>query len=64
MDALKFWHGLIAAKNPSPRTIKAFVNRLRYFASRDASEDGNGREAQLVALATIFMLLRKIFKAI
>ena len=57
-EALEIWHPLIALKDPTPRTIKAFLNRLRYLVSRRASElDSdqavNGREAQLVALAAI-----------
>ncbi len=64
VDALEIWHGLIAAKNPTPRTLKAFVNRLRYFASRDAGQAGNGREAQLVALAAIYYVYPEEFESI
>ncbi len=50
VDALKIWYPLITQKDPTPRTIKAFINRLRYFSSLR----GKGREAHLVALATLF----------
>lgn len=51
--ALALWHGLIAAKDPSPRSIKAFKNRLRYFVARAADDDKGLQEAHLVALAAI-----------
>ena len=52
-DALEIWHRLIAITDPSPRNLKAFLNRLRYFASRYTGAVDNQREAQLVALATM-----------
>ncbi|MBX9636423.1 MAG: KAP family NTPase [Nitrosomonas sp.] len=57
-EALEIWHPLIAQKDPTPRTIKAFLNRLRYLVSRrnssqDNDQETKGHEAQLVALAAI-----------
>ena len=57
-EALKIWHPLIALKDPTPRTIKAFLNRLRYLVSRrasslDSDQTEKGQEVQLVALAAI-----------
>ncbi|MGR9037858.1 MAG: P-loop NTPase fold protein, partial [Gammaproteobacteria bacterium] len=52
-DALEIWHKLIAITDPSPRNLKAFLNRLRYFASRYPGAADSRREAQLVALATM-----------
>ena len=53
-DALRIWHTLIAQNNPTPRTVKAFVNRLRYIASRGDNLADTRREAHLVALAAIY----------
>lgn len=68
-EALEIWHPLIALKDPTPRTIKAFLNRLRYLVSRRASEldsdqAANGREAQLIALAAISYVYWKGFDGI
>jgi len=68
-EALEIWHPLIALKDPTPRTIKAFLNRLRYLVSRRASEldsdqETNGQEAQLVALAAISYVYWKDFDEI
>lgn len=52
--ALDIWHELIARKDPTPRNIKAFINHLRYLASRDNQTLRNSREAHLVALATLY----------
>ena len=52
-DALVIWHKLIAITDPSPRNLKAYLNRLRYFASRYSGAADSQREAQLVALATM-----------
>ncbi|MGY6276800.1 YCF48-related protein [Methylomonas sp. MgM2] len=54
-DALDIWYELIALSNPIPRNVKAFLNQLRYFASREFSgEREDRREAQWVALAVAF----------
>ncbi len=55
-DALEIWHELIALTNPTPRNIKAFLNQLRYFASREftTATEGDHHEAQLVALASMY----------
>lgn len=53
VDALRIWHPLIALKSPTPRTVKAFVNKLRYMASRGDFAAEAHHEAQMVALATI-----------
>ncbi len=50
---------LATHKNPTPRTIKAFINQLRYLTSRDSSQGGSGHEAQLLALATIYYCYEK-----
>ncbi len=68
-EALEIWHPLIALKDPTPRTIKAFLNRLRYLVSRRTSElnsnqETNGQEAQLVALAAISYVYWKDFDGI
>jgi photosystem II stability/assembly factor-like uncharacterized protein len=67
--ALEIWHPLIALKDPTPRTIKAFLNRLRYLVSRrtsslDSDKASNRREAQLVALAAISYVYWKDFDEI
>lgn len=54
VDALEIWHALIAQNNPTPRSVKAFVNRLRYIASRGDNLADTRREAHLVALAAIY----------
>ncbi|AMK77412.1 MULTISPECIES: YCF48-related protein [Methylomonas] len=57
--ALRIWYPLIhetQAQPPeinSPRTVKAFLNRLRCFASRWPKKTGEHGEAQLVALAAL-----------
>ncbi|NUO81176.1 hypothetical protein HUU05_13945 [candidate division KSB1 bacterium] len=38
IDALKIWHPLLIAKRNTPRSVKRFVNRVRYFAMRQSSE--------------------------
>jgi len=53
VDALRIWHPLIAQKSPTPRTVKAFVNKLRYMASRGDFATEAHHEAQMMALATI-----------
>ena len=68
-EALEIWHPLIALKDPTPRTIKAFLNRLRYLVSRrtselDSDQETNGQEAQLVALAAISYIYWKDFDGI
>ncbi len=37
-DALKIWHPLLIAKRNTPRSVKRFVNRVRYFAMRQSAE--------------------------
>lgn len=37
-EALRIWHPLIMAKHNTPRSVKRFVNRVRYFAMRQSSE--------------------------
>jgi len=49
-DALNIWHEVLVSHNPTPRTIKAFQNRLRYFASRMGENLEDKRQAHLVAL--------------
>lgn len=34
MDALKIWHPLIFSRQSTPRSIKRFMNRIRYLAMR------------------------------
>jgi hypothetical protein len=34
MDALKIWHPLIYSRQSTPRSIKRFMNRIRYLAMR------------------------------
>jgi photosystem II stability/assembly factor-like uncharacterized protein len=68
-EALEIWHPLIAQKDPTPRTIKAFLNRLRYLVSRrtsslDSDQRPTGDEAQLVALAAISYVYWKDFDEI
>ncbi|CAD6877555.1 hypothetical protein [Methylomonas albis] len=61
--ALRIWYPLIhktQAQPPefnSPRTVKAFLNRLRCFASRWPKTTGVHGEAQLVALAALHFYL-------
>lgn len=37
-DALRVWHKVIVAAKPTPRTIKRYLNRVRYLAMRLRSE--------------------------
>ncbi|MDT4290026.1 YCF48-related protein [Methylomonas sp. MO1] len=61
--ALRIWYPLIhqtQSQPPeinSPRTVKAFLNRLRCFASRWPKTTGEHGEAQLVALAALHFYL-------
>lgn len=61
--ALRIWYPLIhqtQSQPPeinSPRTVKAFLNRLRCFASRWPKTTGAHGEAQLVALAALHFYL-------
>jgi Cdc6-like AAA superfamily ATPase len=61
--ALRIWYPLIhqtQSQPPeinSPRTVKAFLNRLRCFASRWPKKTGEHGEAQLVALAALHFYL-------
>ena len=53
--ALNIWHDLIVKKDNAPRSIKAFINRVRYYAARSAGErpDLGNIAPSLVALAAI-----------
>jgi hypothetical protein len=59
--ALHIWKRLVIAKNPNPREIKRFQNRVRYFAMRlrddrerkVVSPETQQTEAMLVALAAL-----------
>ncbi len=51
-DALVIWHKLITITDPSPRNLKAFLNRLRYFASRYSGAVDSQHEVQLVTPKT------------
>ncbi len=33
-DALRTWHPLVYSKSPTPRSMKKFLNRVRYYAMR------------------------------
>ena len=37
-EALRIWHPLIMAKHNTPRSVKRFVNRVRYFAMQQSAE--------------------------
>ena len=37
VDALKIWHPLIFSRQSTPRSIKRFMNRIRYLAMRQRS---------------------------
>ena len=58
--ALEIWSETIVHDDPTPRTFKRFLNRLRYFAAMLHVENGEGfdwrREANLVALAALHHL--------
>ena len=58
--ALEIWSKVVVYDNPTPRTLKRFLNRLRYFAAMLRVENGEDfdwrREANLVALATLHHL--------
>ena len=55
--ALEIWSDALVYDEPTPRTIKRFLNSLRYFAAMLHAERGEdldwGREANLVALAAM-----------
>ena len=59
-SALDIWSDVIVRDDPTPRTLKRFINRLRYFAAMLHAEHGAGfdwrREANLVALAALHHL--------
>ncbi len=38
IEALTIWHPLLIAKRNTPRAVKRFVNRVRYFAMRQSAE--------------------------
>ena len=58
--ALKIWSDALVYDEPTPRTIKRFLNSLRYFAAMLRAEHGADldwrREANLVALAAMHHL--------
>ena len=58
--ALEIWSEAIVHDDPTPRTFKRFLNRLRYFAAMLHVENGEGfdwrGEANLVALAALHHL--------
>ena len=58
--ALEIWSEAIVYDDPTPRTLKRFLNRLRYFAAMLHVENGEdfdwSREANLVALAALHHL--------
>ena len=65
--ALKIWHPLIASRDPTPRAIKAILNRLRFYACRKASltdDKHDDREQHLVALTAMHYVLGKDFQRI
>ena len=61
-DALNIWHPLIRATTNSPRQIKRFMNRVRYFAT--ASRENGGQEhlsaSEIVMLAALEGLNRDV----
>ena len=38
-DAINIWHEVIFAKRQTPRSMKRFINRVRYFAMRQRPQD-------------------------
>ena len=58
--ALEIWSEALVSDDPTPRTFKRYLNRLRYFAAMmrvEAPDDLDWRrEANLVALATLHHL--------
>lgn len=38
IDALKIWHPVLIAKRNTPRSVKRFINRVRYFAMWQSAE--------------------------
>lgn len=55
--SLKSWYELLATRRSTPRAIKRFVNRLRYYSMRLRRSKGDGEtrvpDSQLVALCVI-----------
>lgn len=51
-DALNVWHPLVFSKRNTPRSIKRFLNRVRYFAMAQRGQEGLA-ESSLVALSAI-----------
>lgn len=43
--ALDIWYGVIGVTHPTPRSIKRFMNRLRYLAMRQRSDDTQAVDA-------------------
>ena len=58
--AIDIWHNAILCDEPTPRALKRFVNRVRYFAAMLHAENEQNfdwkREANLVALAVLHHL--------
>jgi hypothetical protein len=49
IDALKIWHPLLITKRNTPRSVKRFVNRVRYFAMRQSvGTEADGRWQRLL----------------
>ncbi|MBT5458260.1 MAG: hypothetical protein HOK82_16775, partial [Rhodospirillaceae bacterium] len=51
--ALQIWTPLVFSRDGTPRAIKRYLNRVRYFAMRQKSATETGSEAKLVALAAL-----------
>ena len=51
--ALEAWTPLVFTREPTPRGVKRFLNRVRYFAMRLKHSHTLGSEANLVALAAL-----------
>lgn len=51
--ALGAWAPLVFSRDKTPRGVKRFLNRVRYFAMRRRLSDTQGSEANIVALAAL-----------
>jgi hypothetical protein len=59
VSAARHWAPLVFARNPTPRNLKAFLNRVRYYAMllrgefADSGQIPEGVESSLVAFAAV-----------
>ena len=53
MQALAIWHRVVSSKRATPRAIKRYLNRVRYFAMRQRGMEERIPDSLLVAMSAI-----------